>query len=67
MSLVNKTCWVVGGVGVIGRGIARSLLQAGATVIVNSSDESRLEQINSDLYNPSLKKGFLDRPENFNS
>lgn len=53
MSLVNKTCWVVGGVGVIGRGIARSLLQAGATVIVNSSDESRLEQINSDLYNPS--------------
>lgn len=53
MSLINQTCWVVGGVGVIGRGIARSFLQAGATVIVNSSEESRLETIASDLLNPS--------------
>ncbi len=49
MTLVNQTCWVVGGVGVIGRGIARSFLQAGATVILNSSDESRLNQIAFDL------------------
>ena len=53
MSLINQTCWVVGGVGVIGRGIARGLLKAGATVIVNSSDESRLEQIAADLMHPS--------------
>ena len=62
MSLANQTCWVVGGVGVIGRGIARSFLQAGANVIVNSSQESRLRQIASDLHNPSgliLVKGDL--------
>lgn len=62
MSLANQTCWVVGGVGVIGRGIARSFLQAGANVIVNSSQESRLRQIASDLHNPSgliLIKGDL--------
>lgn len=65
MSLANKTCWVVGGVGVIGRGIARSFLQAGATVIVNSSEESRLQQIASDLQNPSnliLIKGDFSSP-----
>lgn len=27
MSLVGQTCWVVGGVGVVGRGIARAFLQ----------------------------------------
>ncbi len=37
----------------IGRGIARSFLQAGATVIVNSSEESRLKQIASDLKYPA--------------
>ena len=31
MSLLNQTAWVVGGVGVVGRGITRGLLQAGAT------------------------------------
>jgi NAD(P)-dependent dehydrogenase (short-subunit alcohol dehydrogenase family) len=52
MSLVNQTCWVVGGVGVIGRGITRALLQSGATVIVNSNEESRLQKLASDLANP---------------
>jgi len=52
MSLVNQTCWVVGGVGVIGRGITRALLQSGATVIVNSRAESRLNQLQTDLGNP---------------
>lgn len=52
MSLANQTCWVVGGVGVIGRGITRGLLKAGATVIVNSRSESRLEKLNSDLGKP---------------
>lgn len=62
MSLANRTTWVVGGVGVIGRGIARSFLKAGATVVVNSSEESRLQQIASDLQYPSnlvLVKGDL--------
>jgi NAD(P)-dependent dehydrogenase (short-subunit alcohol dehydrogenase family) len=52
MSLINKICWVVGGVGPIGRGITRSLLSAGATVIVNSRESSRLEKISKDLNHP---------------
>jgi len=68
MSLINQTCWVVGGVGVIGRGITRALLQSGATVIVNSREESRLQRLQSDLGNPdrlilvpgSLLPGFAE-------
>jgi len=52
MSLVNKTCWVVGGVGVIGRGITRALLNSGATVIVNSREQSRLDRLSADLQHP---------------
>jgi len=52
MSLANKTCWVVGGVGVIGRGIARDLLKSGATVIVNSRSEGRLAKIATELGDP---------------
>lgn len=53
MSLANQTAWIVGGVGVIGRGIARGFLQAGAKVIVNSSNDARLEQIEKDLNHPA--------------
>jgi len=53
MSLVNKTVWVVGGVGVIGRSITKSLLSAGATVVVNSREKSRLDRLTSDLGHPS--------------
>jgi NAD(P)-dependent dehydrogenase (short-subunit alcohol dehydrogenase family) len=53
MSLVGQTVWIVGGVGVVGRGIARGLLQAGATVIVNSRSEERLDRILHDLQHPS--------------
>ena len=52
MSLANKTVWVVGGVGVIGRGIARNILRSGATVIVNSRSEERLIRLSEDLGNP---------------
>mmetsp|Transcript_13426 Transcript_13426/g.19753 ORF Transcript_13426/g.19753 Transcript_13426/m.19753 type:complete len:295 (+) Transcript_13426:111-995(+) len=52
MSLVNQTAWVVGGVGVVGRGITRGLLQAGATVIVNSRSEERLENLKDNLGSP---------------
>lgn len=62
MSLANKTCWVVGGVGVVGRGITRGLLQAGANVIVNSREQSRLDRLADDLNHPErleLVKGSL--------
>eukprot|EP00979_Chaetoceros_neogracilis_P009702 scaffold2192_cov268-Chaetoceros_neogracile.AAC.104 len=49
MSLINQTCWVVGGVGVIGRGITQGLLKAGATVIVNSRSTDRLNKLEEDL------------------
>ena len=52
MSLVGQTVWVVGGVGALGRGITRSLLQAGATVIVNSRSPERLSRIAEDLQHP---------------
>lgn len=52
LPLRNKNCWVVGGVGVIGRSITQSLLKAGATVIINSREEFRLERLSSDLGNP---------------
>ena len=52
MSLVNKTAWVVGGVGVVGRGITRGLLQAGATVIVNSRCPERLDNLKETLGDP---------------
>jgi len=52
MSLVNQTAWVVGGVGVVGRGITRGLLQAGATVIVNSRSEARLQTLQETLAFP---------------
>lgn len=44
LPLANQTCWVVGGVGVVGRGIAKSLLRSGATVIVNSRSTERLRR-----------------------
>jgi hypothetical protein len=52
MSLINQTAWVVGGVGVVGRGITRGLLQAGATVIVNSRSEERLQTVQETLNYP---------------
>jgi len=45
--------WVVGGAGVIGRGICRGLLRAGASVIVNSDISKTLTQIQEDLNYPA--------------
>eukprot|EP00549_Striatella_unipunctata_P022833 CAMPEP_0118700856 /NCGR_PEP_ID=MMETSP0800-20121206/16858_1 /TAXON_ID=210618 ORGANISM="Striatella unipunctata, Strain CCMP2910" /NCGR_SAMPLE_ID=MMETSP0800 /ASSEMBLY_ACC=CAM_ASM_000638 /LENGTH=333 /DNA_ID=CAMNT_0006601573 /DNA_START=114 /DNA_END=1115 /DNA_ORIENTATION=- len=53
MSLLGQTAWVVGGVGVVGRGITRGLLQAGATVIVNSRSPERLEKLKDGLGDPN--------------
>lgn len=50
--LTNKTVWVVGGVGVVGRGITKSFLEAGATVIVNSRSETRLHRVAESLEYP---------------
>lgn len=49
LPLLNQNVWIVGGVGVVGRGIARSLLRAGATVIVNSRSLDRLRRFDADL------------------
>jgi len=59
MSLLNQTAWVVGGVGVIGRGITKGLLKAGATVIVNSRSEERLEKLKDSLENPERLVAIL--------
>lgn len=72
MSLANQTCWIVGGVGVIGRGIARALLKSGATVIVNSRSDERLARFSKDLDHPerlvtikgSLNPGYASKTVN---
>ena len=53
MSLVNSVAWVVGGKGVIGRNLCRGLLEAGATVIISSRNEERLQRLSDDLNHPS--------------
>ena len=56
-ALDGQVAWVVGGIGVIGSGLVRGLLRAGATVIVNSRFPSRLEQLNDDLGSPEKIAG----------
>lgn len=51
-SLDGQVCWVIGGAGLIGSGIARGLLRAGATVIVNSRHEQRLAALSNELGHP---------------
>jgi NAD(P)-dependent dehydrogenase (short-subunit alcohol dehydrogenase family) len=51
-SLQGQIAWVVGGVGTIGRGICRGMLKAGATVIVNSGHQGRLDRLREDLGQP---------------
>lgn len=55
-NLEGKVCYLVGGVGVTGRGLARGLLQAGARVIVNSKHAQRLRRLQEDLNYP---KGLI--------
>jgi len=56
--LTGQIAWVIGGAGVIGRGICRGLLQAGATVIVNSGSQSRLDRLYQDLGCPQKLIGI---------
>lgn len=49
MSLHGKYVWVVGGAGMIGKGICRGLLGAGATVLVNSRHRNRLAALAEDI------------------
>ena len=51
-ALEGQVAWVIGGIGVIGSGLVRGLLRAGATVVVNSRFPSRLEQLNDELGSP---------------
>lgn len=50
--LRGQVAWVVGGAGIVGAGIARGLIKAGATVIVNSRHERRLDRLRTELDNP---------------
>jgi NAD(P)-dependent dehydrogenase (short-subunit alcohol dehydrogenase family) len=62
-TLNNSVTWMVGGVGLIGQGITRALLRAGATVIVNSRSENRLSTLSDTLGHPerliTLNKSML--------
>jgi NAD(P)-dependent dehydrogenase (short-subunit alcohol dehydrogenase family) len=51
-SLEGKIVWMVGGAGLIGTGIARGYLSAGATVICNSRYNARLQRLSEDLGHP---------------
>lgn len=51
-ALRGQIAWVIGGVGTVGAGIAHGLINAGATVIVNSRHVGRLEQLSEDLGHP---------------
>lgn len=53
LPLEGQVAWVVGGVGIVGSGIAHGLLAAGATVIVNSRYEQRLEKISEAMGHPA--------------
>ncbi|EOD12326.1 hypothetical protein EMIHUDRAFT_104209 [Emiliania huxleyi CCMP1516] len=53
LAVRGNVAWVVGGVGIVGSGIAHGLLAAGATVIVNSRHEQRLEKISEAMGHPA--------------
>jgi NAD(P)-dependent dehydrogenase (short-subunit alcohol dehydrogenase family) len=57
-SLEGKLVWMVGGAGLIGSGIARGYLQAGATVICNSRYDARLQRLSEDLGHPDRLIAF---------
>lgn len=48
----GQVAWVVGGVGTLGTGLARGLLKRGATVIVNSRHNNRLQSLSEKLGAP---------------
>ena len=52
VSLEGKVCWVVGGVDVVGQHVVRGLLDAGASVIVNTRSTTRLEALVEGLGRP---------------
>lgn len=52
-NLDGSIAWVVGGAGVIGSGLVRGLLRAGATVVCNSRHKPRLEALSQELNHPA--------------
>lgn len=63
-TLAGQVAWVVGGAGIIGRGICRGLLNAGATVIVNSGSQARLDQLLKEFDNSERLVGIFGSMRN---
>ena len=57
--MASQFVWIIGGAGAVGQGIARGLLKAGATVIVNSRYQHRLERMQENLSESSTEGGRL--------
>ena len=51
-SLDGSIAWVIGGAGLIGKGLVRGYLRAGATVLCNSRHKARLTALERELDNP---------------
>jgi NAD(P)-dependent dehydrogenase (short-subunit alcohol dehydrogenase family) len=63
--LTGQVVWVLGGHGIIGRGVCVGFLKAGATVVMNSTSSEVLKQLASDLGNPEnliCVKGTMFQP-----
>lgn len=52
MPLKDQVVWVLGGHGIIGRGVCVGFLKAGATVVMNSTSRDVLKQLQRDLNDP---------------
>ncbi|MGL4612107.1 MAG: SDR family NAD(P)-dependent oxidoreductase [Trueperaceae bacterium] len=58
--LDKENILVLGGAGEVGEGITRQLLAAGATVIVPSRSQDKLEQLKTQLHHPNLLTKVAD-------
>lgn len=63
--LSGQVVWVLGGHGIIGRGVCVGFLKAGATVVMNSTSRDVLKQLQHDLNNPAnliCVRGTMHQP-----
>jgi NAD(P)-dependent dehydrogenase (short-subunit alcohol dehydrogenase family) len=63
--LTGQVVWVLGGHGIVGRGVCVGFLKAGATVVMNSTSTDVLKQLQHDLNDPAnliCVKGTMHQP-----